>query len=205
MNIGVQRFKRWHAWISNIIFMQSLLYRIQFEHDETAFKEFYKAHVFKLFQFAFTFIQNKELSEEIINDVFLKLWRNRGRLDAIDNINVYLYVSVKNTAANYLRKLAIKRNIDLERIVVTHFYLSPDPEQVLITDELKKHIEQSIDQLPPRCKLIFKLVKEDGLSCTEVAAILGISYKTVTAQLTIALKKLEKLLKPALSEFQVKI
>jgi RNA polymerase sigma-70 factor (ECF subfamily) len=183
--------------------MQSLLYRIQFEHDETAFKEFYKEQVFKLFQFAFAFIQNKELSEEIVNDVFLKLWQNRSRLDAIANINVYLYV--KNTAANYLRSLAAKRNIDLERIEVTHFYLSPDPEQVLITDELKKSIEQSIDQLPPRCKLIFKLVKEDGLSCTEVAEILGISYKTVSTQLTIALKKLENLLKPSLKEYQVRI
>ncbi len=185
--------------------MQSILYRIQFEHDEAAFKEFYREHLFKLFQFAFAFVRNKELSEEIVNDVFLKLWRNRHKISGIGNINVYLYVAVKNTAANYLRSLSIKKNIDLESIAVSHFYLSPDPEQVLITDELKKAIEQSIDQLPPKCKLIFKLVKEDGLSISEVAEILGISYKTVSAQLTIALKKLETLLQPSLKEFRVKI
>jgi RNA polymerase sigma-70 factor (ECF subfamily) len=185
--------------------MQPLLHRIQFDHDETAFKEFYKENVFKLFQFAFAFARNKELSEEIVNDVFLKLWQRRNKISGIKNINVYLYVSVKNTAFNYLRKTSPKKNIDIEEISADHFYLSPDQEQILITDELKRLIEQSINQLPPKCKLVFKLVKEDGLSCTEVATILGISYKTVTTQLTIALKKLELLLQPSLKEFEVRI
>lgn len=184
--------------------MQTLLHRIQFENDEAAFKQLYEENVFKLFQFAYAFIQNRQLAEEIVNDVFLKLWQKRTGLDSIKNINVYLYVAVKNTAANYLRQQASKKNIDHDRFVVTHFYLSPDPEQTLITNELKKMIEFSIDQLPPKCKLIFKLVKEDGLSCTEVAEILEISYKTVTTQLTIALKKLEQLLKPALTPCYLK-
>ncbi|MDP4130150.1 MAG: sigma factor, partial [Bacteroidota bacterium] len=99
--------------------MNTLLKRIQFENDETAFKELYEENVFKLFQFAYAFIQNKQLAEEIVNDVFLKLWQKRGSLDSIKNINVYLYVAIKNTAANYLRKLTSKKNIDHERFVVT--------------------------------------------------------------------------------------
>jgi len=185
--------------------MQSLLQRIQFDNDETAFKEFYKENVFRLFQFAFAYVRNKELSEEIVNDVFLKLWQHRSKLNQIKNIQVYLYVSVKNTAFNYSRKNTGKRNIDIEEISADHFYLSPDQEQIMVTDELKKQIEQSINQLPPKCKLVFKLVKEDGLSSAEVAAILGVSYKTVTTQLTIALKKLALLLQPSLREHDVKI
>jgi len=185
--------------------MQLLLHRIQFDNDETAFKEFYKENVFRLFQFAFAFVRNKELSEEIVNDVFLKLWQHRSKIAEIQNINVYLYVSVKNTAFNYLRKISPKKNIGIEEISADHFYLSPDQEQILVTDELKKMIEQSINQLPPKCKLVFKMVKEDGLSFAEVAAILGISYKTVTTQLTIALKRLEVLLQPSLKEFKVRI
>jgi RNA polymerase sigma-70 factor (family 1) len=176
----------------------SLLHRIQFENDEMAFREFYEANVFRLFQFAFTFVQNRELSEEIVNDVFLKLWRNRGRIDQIDNLSVYLYVAVKNTANNYLRQSKGRLAADLGRQAVHHFYLSPDPEQLLVTDELRKRIAASIDELPARCKLIFKLVKEDGLSASEVADILDISYKTVTTQLRIALKKLEAALRPSL-------
>lgn len=185
--------------------MPSLLHRIQFDNDETAFREFYKDNVFKLFQFAFAFVQNKELAEEVVNDVFLKLWQRRNILDTIGNLNVYLYVSVRNTASNYLRRDMRRKLPDLDHLTVSHFYLSPDPEQVMITDELRKTIEQSINQLPPRCKLIFKLVKEDGLSGNEVADILRLSYKTVHAQLTIALKKLEQDLQPSLKEFHVKV
>ncbi len=185
--------------------MQQLLYLIQAKNDENAFKEFYKENVFKLFQFAFAFVRDKELSEEIVNDVFLNLWKKRNKISEIKNINVYLYVSVKNTAFNYLKKNNSNKTIDIEDLSSDHFYLSPDQEQILITDELKKRIEESINKLPPKCKLIFKMVKEDGLNNTEVATILGISYKTVTTQLTIALKKLEELLQPTLREFSVKI
>ena len=104
-----------------------------------------------------------------------------------------------------MRKITANRNIDFEMFGVTHFHLSPDPGQALMTDQLKKMIETSINQLPPKCKLIFKLVKEDGLSCAEAATILDISYKTVTTQLTIALKKLEQLLQPSLKEYSVKV
>ena len=93
----------------------------------------------------------------------------------------------------------------IEEISTDHFYLSPDQEQILMTDELKKQIEQSINQLPPKCKLVFKMIKEDGLSIAEVAVILGISYKTVSTQLSIALKKLALLLQPSLKEHEIKI
>jgi len=176
----------------------SLLHRIQFDNDEAAFRQFYTDNVFRLFQFAFTFVENREQSEEIVNDVFLKLWQNRSRINQIDNISVYLYVAVKNTAANYLRQQKGKDRVDMENHVVHHFYLSPDPEELLITDELRKRIAASIDGLPARCKLIFKLVKEDGLSASEVADILDISYKTVTTQLSIALKKLSAALLPSM-------
>ncbi|HLK29238.1 MAG TPA: RNA polymerase sigma-70 factor [Puia sp.] len=184
--------------------MQQLLHRIQDDNDENAFKEFYKENVFRLFQFAFAFVRNKELSEEIVNDVFLKFWQQRSKICDIKNISVYLYVCVKNTALNYLRKNDSNKNIGIDDLSADHFYLSPDQEQILITDELKRLIEQSINQLPPKCKLIFKMVKEDGLSSQEVATILGVSYKTVTTQVSIALKKLEQLLQPSLKEYFVK-
>src|ERR1700744_6344228 len=169
--------------------MDQLLSRIQFEKDEAAFEGLYRGQAFRLFQFAFAFVRNKETAEEIVNDVFLKLWQHRTPIDQLKHLSGYRYVAVKTTASNYLRK-----KIDTDALTVDLFYLSPDPEAMLVTGELRKKIAGAIDQLPPRCKLIFKLVKEDGLSATEVAEILDISYKTVTTQLTIALKKLEELL-----------
>lgn len=185
--------------------MTTHLHHIQYDNDEGAFRAFYEEHVFRLFQFAFAFVQNKEVAEEIVNDVFLKLWQQRSGIDRIENMNVYLYVAIRNTATNYLRKAANRKRIDLELLTVSHFYLSPDPAEVMMTDELRKAIERSVNQLPPRCKLIFKLVKDDGLTAMEVATILGLSSKTVSAQLGIALKKLEEALQPALRGYRVRV
>ncbi|WP_349314144.1 RNA polymerase sigma-70 factor [Chitinophaga sp. MM2321] len=178
--------------------MEKLLYRIQFLDDQLAFKAFYQQQVFRLYQFAFTFLKHRQQAEEIVNDVFVKLWQKRHMLDKVANIKVYLYVAVKNAALNQLRTATVFCETDLDNLHVQHFQLSPNTADLLLTHELESAIAKAVQQLPPKCKLIFKLVKQDGLSYKEVANILGISPKTVDAQLTIALKKLAQLLEPFL-------
>ncbi|MNY30490.1 ECF RNA polymerase sigma-E factor [compost metagenome] len=72
---------------------------------------------------------------------------------------------------------------------------SLNPEQLLINGELKKKLEQATQSLPGKCQLVFKLIKEDGLSYKETASILNISVKTVDAHLVTAVKKLTTILK----------
>ncbi|HEY9261937.1 RNA polymerase sigma-70 factor [Chitinophaga sp.] len=170
--------------------MEELLYRIQFHDDQLAFKALYQQQVFRLYQFAFAFLKQRQQAEEIVNDVFVKLWEKRRQLDKISEIKVYLYVAVKNAALNHLRKATIFTETDLDALHVQHFRLEADTAQLLLTHEVQQAIAAAIQQLPPKCKLIFKLVKQDELSYKEVAGILGISPKTVDAQLTIAMKKL---------------
>ncbi|TWF39840.1 RNA polymerase sigma-70 factor (ECF subfamily) [Chitinophaga polysaccharea] len=170
--------------------MEELLYRIQFHDDQLAFKALYQQQVFRLYQFAFAFVKQRQPAEEIVNDVFVKLWQKRHQLDKIGQIRVYLYVAVKNAALNQLRRPAIFTETDLDSLHVQHFRLEPDTEQLLLTHELQQAIASAVEQLPPKCKMIFKLVKQDELSYKEVAGILGISPKTVDAQLAIAMKKL---------------
>jgi RNA polymerase sigma-70 factor (ECF subfamily) len=67
-----------------------------------------------------------------------------------------------------------------------------DPEQLMITAEMVRRVQHAISQLPPKCQMIFKLVKEDGLKYKEVAELLGISPKTVENQMTIALRKMDQ-------------
>lgn len=177
--------------------MSDLLYRIQFAGDPLAFKELYEKKFLKLFQFALAFVKSRLIAEEIVNDIFLKLWHRRDRLNTIDNIDVYLYVSVKNAALNFLRRPE-KKHISLDRIDIEYLHIDTDPASVLITTELQKMIGKAINSLPPRCRLVFKLIKEDKLSYKEVAAILNVSVKTVDTQLGIALKKLERILSPVL-------
>lgn len=176
--------------------MDELLFRIQFHDDQQAFKALYQQQVFRLYQFAFAFLKQRQLAEEIVNDVFLKLWEKRHQLNQISELKVYLYVAVKNASLNQLRKATIFTETDLDSLHVTHFRLEPDTAQRLLAHELQQAIAAAIQQLPPKCKLIFKLVKQDELSYKEVAGILGISVKTVDAQLTIAMKKLATHLQP---------
>lgn len=181
--------------------MEILLQKIS-DGDQNGFKEFYQMQFFKLYQFAYSFVHSKETAEEIINDVFLNLWQKRAALNAIGNINVYLYVSVKNACLNFLRRNNPSFTVSLDELCVDHFQLVADPELVLIQREQQKQMREAIEQLPPRCRMIFKLIKEDGLSYKEVASILDISIKTVDSQLCIALKKLAVLLQPICSSLQ---
>ena len=158
--------------------------------DQWAYKELFTSLYDYLFHFARTLLKAKEPAEEVVSDVFIKIWENRCDLDRINNLKVYLYISTRNCAYNYLEK---------QRRTVTHptaefpedlpsIYF--DPEQLLITADMLAMIQQAISQLPPKCKMIFKLTKEDGLKYREVAEILNISVKTVENQLAIALHKI---------------
>ena len=174
--------------------IQDLIRRIQINQDESAFNELYRQQFGKLFQFAYSFLGDKEPAEEIVNDIFLKVWLNRKDMGQVLNIQVYLYVTVKNACLNYLRGTSSKQLKEVNIAEAYYFHLSVDPAQLLISKELQAGLLTAVDSLPPRCKLIFKMVKQDGLSCKEVAAILNLSDKTVFAQLAIALKKLESIL-----------
>jgi RNA polymerase sigma-70 factor (ECF subfamily) len=144
--------------------MQQLLEKIQYYDDQRAFKQLYQLLFFKLYQFAYAYVRSKENAEEVVNDVFLGLWQKRNTLDTISNINVYLYVAVKNASLNELRKKKIQAPVSIDDLAVHHLHLGTNPESLLITDELKTRIRNAVEQLPPRCRLIFKLIKEDSLS-----------------------------------------
>lgn len=185
--------------------IQPLLQKIQLLDDQKSFKKLYQLLFFRLYQFAYSFVHSKESAEEVVNDVFLNVWQKRKTLDMINNFNVYLYVSVKNASLNYLRKSNLNLPLSLDELVMHHMRIVPNPESIMITRELESIIHKAIQQLPPKCKLIFKLIKEDGLSYKEVAAILGISVKTVDTQLYIALKKLTRIIRPVRNERSVMI
>ncbi|MEO8711138.1 MAG: RNA polymerase sigma-70 factor [Parafilimonas sp.] len=160
-------------------------------NDENALAELYHYYYKRLIQFAKSIVRTNELAEEIVEDVFIKLWRNRVSICNIKNLNVYLYIAVKNTSLNTLSQKARQLvsapfdflNIELENEL-------DNPDDLMITAEMMQKMYRVIDSLPPRCKMIFKLVREDGLKYKEVAEILNISVNTIDAQIAIAVKKI---------------
>jgi RNA polymerase sigma-70 factor (family 1) len=157
---------------------------------EAAFEALYRLYFVRLFRFCFSIIHQKESAEEIVNDVFLKLWENRDRGPAIDNPRLYLYVSVKNRSLNYLRDSAAAHTIEISERCDDYIRFDINPETILLGAEGLRRIRAAIDGLPPRCKLIFSLIKEDGLKYKEVARLLDLSVKTVESQLATALRKI---------------
>lgn len=169
----------------------SLQERIALYNDEQAFKELYYLFYNKLFHFAYAFIKNRERAEEITEDVFINLWRNRSHLTEIKNVKVYLYTATKNNSLNYIAKKAHEiTTAPYDDITIDIAEYEATPEQIMISSEMLKKLNQAIDELPPRCKIIFKLIREDGLKYKEVAEILGLSVNTIDAQMAIAVKRI---------------
>jgi len=170
--------------------VKDLQFKISQQADQQAYAQLYIAYMSYLLKFANSIIKNNELAEEIVSDVFIKIWQNRTEINKIENFKLYLYISTKNTALNYLSRHFRKEIISLEEMSL-HITMSPyNPEQLLITSEAVKKINNEINRLPARCKLIFKLVKEDRLRYNEIASLLNISVKTIDNQMAIALKKI---------------
>jgi RNA polymerase sigma-70 factor (family 1) len=161
----------------------------QFE-DQKAYEELYVSLYKYLYNFAWSFVKSKQLSEEIVSDVFIKVWQKRNTLDSIDNFKVYLYVATKNISLNYLGKSKKRSFSDIRDFSAELISTYSDPEQLLITSDMMLLINNAIAQLPARCRLIFQLVKEDKMKCREAAEVLQVSTKTVENQVAIAVRKI---------------
>jgi len=161
------------------------------ESEEQALAELYQQFHKKLQLFSKAIVRNDELAEELVEDVFVKLWCNRSRITEIENITVYLYVAVKNKSLNTLSRKAtelVTSGFDFLDIDVNDE--APGPQDLMITAEMMQRMHKAIEALPPRCKMIFKLIREDGLKYKEVAEILNISVNTIDAQMAIAVKRI---------------
>ena len=170
--------------------IKDLQCRIARLDDQQAYKELYTSLYGFLFSFARTIVHSRESAEEIVSDVFIKLWERRGELEKIENLKVYLYVATRNIAFNYLDKQRRSPTNSIDDVEAEFTSIYFDPEQLLVTADMLALIQKAIDQLPPKCKMIFKLAKEDGLKYREVAEVLNLSIKTVENQLAIALEKI---------------
>ena len=170
-----------------IEYLQNRIARFE---DQQAYKELFIGLYSYLYHFAWSFVKSKELAEEIVSDVFIKVWEKRKAISEVENLKVYLYVATKNISLNYIDKQKHANFVDLSEVSVDIKSSYSDPEQLLITSDMMDLIQQAIYQLPPRCRLIFKLIKEDKMKYKEVAEILHISVKTVENQISIAVKKI---------------
>jgi RNA polymerase sigma-70 factor (ECF subfamily) len=150
---------------------------------ETMFHRFYPV----LCAYAARILKKEEIAEEVVQDVFYNIWKNREELGIMVNLSAYLYRAVYNNSMFYLRKT--KKEIPLDE---KWGISQPDPDkdvsEILNAEEINKIIEKTLKDLPVRTREIFTLNRFEGLKYKEIAAKLSISVKTVEASMGKALK-----------------
>lgn len=143
-------------------------------------------------------LNDADTAEDVVQDVFVKFWSKRENMNIIHSVKSYLYRATINTSLNYLE--SNKKIIRLKDTEHSSESLTINTGEELSHKELKNKIDEAIDQLPPKCKVIFVLSRNEGMKYQQIADHLGISVKTVENQMGKALKMLRERLKPFLTK-----
>lgn len=162
--------------------------------DRQALERLFNLYYNTLCNFAFTFVRNFDLAQEVVADVFYIIWRDRKQLVIQSNLKGYLFKSVKNKClAHPELSLKIWQQFDAD---------NPDhdpenletPESNMLFIELDTLYQSAYKNLPSQCQLIFKLHKIDGLKYSEISDLLSLSTKTIEAQMSKALRIIRKVI-----------
>ena len=162
-------------------------------NDEKAFTVLFKRYWRRVHTMAYSKVRSKEVTEEIVQDLFISLWEKRASL-SINNLPSYLFTAVKHRALNYIESQAVhKRYWDYSWNYIPRHEAAT--EAIVEFNELMAAIEEGIDHLPEKSRTVFKLNRLEGNSVHEIAGILHLSEKAIQYHLTQSLKKLRVRLK----------
>ncbi|TSD64041.1 RNA polymerase sigma-70 factor [Inquilinus sp. KBS0705] len=164
--------------------------------SEKVFEKVFKDHFKTLHSYAYTFLKDDELAEEVVQNVFCRIWERREQLKTDGSIKAYLYRSVHNECLNYIKHQKVKAGFQV--------YYAAEMEQSednsskkVMANELEKHIQKAMSELPQQCRIIFQMSRFDQLKYQQIADEMGLSIKTIENQMGKALK----LMRLKLAEF----
>jgi RNA polymerase sigma-70 factor (family 1) len=156
--------------------------------EQAAFAELFLLNRHKLFSFLMRLTQSPEMTEDVIQDIFMKLWRNRAGLSNIENFSSYLFKMAQNQCLTHFKRVA-KETLILSRLQQPS---ASTTEDQLALKEVQQQLQQAIAHLTPQQKLVFTLSREKGLKHEEIAAELNISVSTVKNHMIDALRTLRQ-------------
>lgn len=167
--------------------------------DKSSFKNLFELHYSPLCNFAYRITDDIDQAEDIVQDIFVKVWNDPDLLDGNKNINSYLYSMVRNRAFEVIRRENISQKINQQLEYIQNNAATTNVEE----DEIEKlllleQIYVSIRQLPPKCSEVFTLSKVNGLTYVQIAEKMNISVKTVENHMGKALRLMRELLTKSL-------
>ncbi|MBQ9498772.1 MAG: RNA polymerase sigma-70 factor [Bacteroidaceae bacterium] len=164
------------------------------EDSETAFRDFFNLTYDRLFRIAYHYVKRDDWAQEVMLDAYMSLWNHRSTLLEVSNLENYLFTTTKKKALTFLENEQRYLGITDDSVSTTTEDTSESPEEVFISEELFARYVKALDRLPARCREVFVRLREQGQSYAEVAEAMGISEKTVDAQLQNALTRLREML-----------
>lgn len=170
--------------------IKDLQRRIATYGDETAYKELFFIFFDSLKRFAVSILKNRELSEEVVSDIFIEIWNRQKNIEQIENLRLYLFISTRNACLKKLKAVGKEKAVSFDEINIELATPHCNPEEKILNKELILKLSEAIESLPPKTKLVYKLAKEDKLKYKDIASLLNISVKTIDNQLVIAVKKI---------------
>jgi len=176
---------------------RELLERLR-QGDSAAFDEIFRTWYGPLVGTAERMLRDRAVAEELVQDVMLELWRRRETLAADGSAQAYLFQATRNRVLNHLRHLKIEQRSEPD--VRGESSTTPHADAAVVEEELDVAVQRAVQSLPDRCREVFELSRVHGLKYAEIARQLGISVKTVEAQMGKALRTLRERLAPWLPD-----
>ena len=167
-----------------------LIYPIKLDNKE-ALEWVYKKYWSKLYIYAFNVLHEREICEDIVQEIFIDLWSRRNDIQIVD-LNSYLYQSAKFQIFNHFRKSKYKKQLLMKFDLIEEQYKI---DELYEKEELKTHINKAISKLPEQRRIIFQMSRHEGLSNKEISEKLSISLQTVKNQISESIKYIRKSMK----------
>jgi RNA polymerase sigma-70 factor (ECF subfamily) len=166
--------------------------------NEKTFERLFKEHFKSLHAYAYTFLRDNEMAEEIVQNVFCRIWEKRDQLKTDGSLKSYLYRSVHNESLNYIKHQKVKASFDVYYTgEMQHNEQQQQASVKVMTTELQQHITAAMNELPQQCRTIFQLSRFEQLKYQQIADQMGLSIKTIENQMDKALR----LMRIKLAEF----
>lgn len=161
--------------------------------DEEAFNVLYDIYSRPLYYRMLRMVKNADVADELLQELFIKLWDKRATLDTEKSFQSYLYTVAQNRVYNYFRKVASDHSLfqSLIQNTATHYL---DGQELMENKETAELLQKAIEQLSPQRKQVFQLCKLEGKSYKEVAEIMEISIATVNSHMTKSLQSIKEYL-----------
>lgn len=156
--------------------------------DEQVFEQAFKSYFKGLYAYALTLLSNEAVAEEMVQQVFYKLWEKKEQMEVHTSLKAYLYRAIHNESLNYLKHHAIKNKHQTYAMQQHQNKHEHSAGEKLAGKELEQRIKEALNDLPEQCRTIFQLSRFEELKYREIASQLGLSLKTVESQMGKALK-----------------